>query len=442
MMHKRNLLLQVVGIWKDKHASEETFTSHVFTLMTGTAIGQAISFGVSPALTRLYRPDEFGMFALFLSIASLISVVSAGRYEFAIVLPEKEQDALNVLALSVMLVFAVSIFCFFLVILYGYFFMGDSFSGKYYSWIYYIPFFVFITGLYQCFVYWNNRRKKFKYSSLARITLSTGTALFSVLLGYYGMGYEGLVYGAIIGQISATALLCWFFYKDGGMRAGLIGIEKLKEVAARYSNFPKINVLHALFDTFSASGMIFIITYFFGAAVVGYYSFMMRIIQAPASLVSSSVSQVFYQRASETYGSGGDLAGLIKKLTKRLAALALFPALILLATGPLIFRIVFGSNWQEAGVYAQLLTPYMYLYFIAAPLVFIPFIVHRQKQSLIISAVGNMIFFLSIMAGAIIYNNIHFSLAIYSLVFILYFIGYKKWIYSIVSPVKHRSIVL
>lgn len=433
MTSTRNFLSRFIGTWKERHAPAESFTSHVFTLMTGTAIGQAISFGASPVLTRVYRPEEFGVFALFLSIASLISVVSAGRYEFAIVLPENERDAVNVLALSVMLVMIVSIACLLLVLLFGHFFRWDGFPGRPKSWIYSIPCFVFVTGLYQCFVFWNNRRKNFRYSSLSRIALSAGTALVSVFLGYYGMGYEGLIFGAIVGQIAATVLLCWFFYREEGITVGSISAAKLKEVAERYSNFPKINVLHALIDAFSASGMIFIIAYYFGSAVVGYYSFMMRIIQAPTNLVSSSVSQVFYQKASEAFASGKDLAGLIRGLTKRLAALSVIPALILLATGPLIFRVVFGSEWEIAGVYARILTPYVFMYFLAAPLAFIPFIVDKQKQSLLVSAVGNMIFFSSIIIGGSIFNSIQVSLLIFSILSTLYFIYYRRWIIAISS---------
>lgn len=433
MTGTRNFLSRFFGLWKERLAPAEGFTAHAFTLMTGTAIGQAISFGVSPVLTRLYLPDEFGVFALFLSIASLVSVVSAGRYEFAIVLPENEQDAVNVLALSAMLVLIVSIACLLLVLLFGYFFMRNGSPGQHNSLIYYIPCFVFITGLYQCFVFWNNRRKNFRYSSLSRIALSAGTALVSVFLGYYGIGYKGLIFGAIVGQTSATALLCWFFYREEGMKVGSISIAKLKEVAERYSSFPKINVIHVLIDALSASGIIFIIAYYFGSAVVGYYSFMMRIIQAPASLVSSSVSQVFYQKASETFASGKDLAGLIRDLTKRLAALGVIPALILLATGPLIFRVVFGSKWEIAGVYARILTPYIFMYFLAAPLAFIPFIVNKQKQSLMVSAIGNIIFFSSIIIGASIFNNIQVSLLIFSILSTSYFIYFRKWVIEISS---------
>jgi O-antigen/teichoic acid export membrane protein len=156
-------------------------------------------------------------------------------------------------------------------------------------------------------------------------------------------------------------------------------------------------------------------------------------------LVSSSVMQVFYQKASETYLGGGDLIDLIKRLMKRLAVFALFPALLLLAAGPSLFRVVFGSKWEIAGIYAQIMTPYMYLYFMTVPLTIIPFILNNQMQSLLVSTIGNMIFFFSVIVGATIYNDIKASLLIYSLSYILYFIAYRGWIISIIHSGRYLN---
>jgi O-antigen/teichoic acid export membrane protein len=407
--------------------------------MTGTAIAQAISFGVSPFLTRLYRPDEFGVFALFIGISSTVSVISAGRYEFAIVLPEKDEDAINILILSVVLVISVSVACLFILLLIRYFLVDSYVSGKFKDWLYYIPCYVVVAGAYQCFNLWNNRINNFGYISLSKIALGFCTALISVILGYYTIGVNGLIQGALLGQASATAILCWYTLREKKFNFKSIDVEGMKVVARRYSNFPKINVFHALIDNLNSSGIIFVIVYYFGAAIVGYYSFMMRIIQAPMGLVSSSVMQVFYQKASETYAGGGDLTGLIKRLMKRLAVLALFPALILLTAGPLLFRVVFGSKWEIAGIYAQIMTPYMYLYFMAVPLTIIPFILNKQMQSLLVSAIGNMMFFFSVIVGATIYNDIKASLIIYSVSYILYFIAYREWIISIIHSGRYRN---
>lgn len=47
------------------------FTRNVLTLMTGTTIAQAIPVAISPILTRIYTPQDFGIFALFVSIGDI-----------------------------------------------------------------------------------------------------------------------------------------------------------------------------------------------------------------------------------------------------------------------------------------------------------------------------------------------------------------------------------
>ncbi len=71
------------------------FSRNVLTLMTGTTIAQAIPIAISPILTRIYTPEDFGVFALYMSVASLLSTLATGRYELAIMLPKKDEDAVN-----------------------------------------------------------------------------------------------------------------------------------------------------------------------------------------------------------------------------------------------------------------------------------------------------------------------------------------------------------
>jgi O-antigen/teichoic acid export membrane protein len=75
--------------------------------MTGTTIAQAIPIAISPILTRLYSPDDFGIFALYMSITSITGVVSTGRYELAVMLPKKDEDAMNIAVLSVFIALVV-----------------------------------------------------------------------------------------------------------------------------------------------------------------------------------------------------------------------------------------------------------------------------------------------------------------------------------------------
>ena len=48
------------------------FTKQVLTLATGTATAQALTILAAPLLTRLYRPEDYGVFALFGVVRSLV----------------------------------------------------------------------------------------------------------------------------------------------------------------------------------------------------------------------------------------------------------------------------------------------------------------------------------------------------------------------------------
>ncbi len=61
------------------------FSRNVLTLITGTSIAQAIPIAISPILTRLYTPEDFGVLALYIAIFSIISVIATLRYEFGVV---------------------------------------------------------------------------------------------------------------------------------------------------------------------------------------------------------------------------------------------------------------------------------------------------------------------------------------------------------------------
>lgn len=76
------------------------YASNVLTLMTGTSLAQAIPIAISPILTWLYSPEEFGLFALPMAAASILAVLVAGRYELLNLLPKRDRDVMHIVALS------------------------------------------------------------------------------------------------------------------------------------------------------------------------------------------------------------------------------------------------------------------------------------------------------------------------------------------------------
>ena len=137
------------------------FNRNVVTVMTGTTIAQAIPIAIMPILTRLYTPEEFGIFALYVAIASIFGVIATARYELAIMLPKKDSEAANLFNLSIIITFIISLFTLLFVLIFHQpliNLIGNPEIGK---WLYFIPLTVLFTGLYQTLNYWSSRKKNF-----------------------------------------------------------------------------------------------------------------------------------------------------------------------------------------------------------------------------------------------------------------------------------------
>jgi len=77
--------------------------TQIITLISGTLFAQIISLISIPILTRIYTPDEFGLYSIFFAVTSVIGMVSSLSYEQAIVLPKSQRSADAILLLSIII---------------------------------------------------------------------------------------------------------------------------------------------------------------------------------------------------------------------------------------------------------------------------------------------------------------------------------------------------
>jgi O-antigen/teichoic acid export membrane protein len=386
------------------------------TLVSGNTIAQIIPLLAEPFLTRLFPPEDFGLLALFISISSLFAVIATGRYELAIMLPSKEKEAINLVSLS----FLVTIFTTVLSLLVVWIFNGpicrllnsDSIS----TYLYLVPLVVFFTGLTQTLNYWFSRKKQFRKISVARIVQSSTAAGTGVGSGIMKMGTIGLISAQVLGSVFSALYFLFRFFKADRDKLSSINKDEIKSLASRYSEFPR-----------QYSGISFLIAYYFDNILLGFYSRTFRILTVPLSFIGSAISHVFYQKASVIYRDGNNLRkfSLQTLLGTALIGLPIFAIIIL--WGPELFAFVLGKPWREAGVYAQILSPWIFMKFISQPISQIPMIVNKQKLMFIFSLIGILLIFASLAYGGLIVDNletgfylISFSQTIYLSIFIFW----------------------
>ena len=397
-----------------KYLGTSDFARNLLALVSGTALAQVINFVFSTFITRIYTPDDFGAVSIFSSLVSFVLVISCAKFDVAIVAAREREDARKLFALANMIMVGTAILtliCSVCIYLFNVPFYANSVVRNWFCWSGLSV--LLLTGG-QVFWMWNVREKNFKNISFIRVLEALSAGLFSIVLK--GFGAIGLLLATMTGQFLSFIALGSGIFKREGFKSFIYKTSELKQTFSDYSEFPKVNILQGFVDIFQVSAVVLILSAGgFAGEVIGYYALCMRVLQVPMRLIVLPVSHVFFSEASELHRNGGDLFRLVKKTILRTAAFTLPVPLVLIFFGPWLFSLVFGKNWIEAGVYAQIISGWIFFDLIRAPIAQIASIVGKQKQVLYVSVVSNLILLAVLLYGVHVLLRPRWILAMVSL---------------------------
>jgi len=366
-----------------------TFAGNVLKLVTGSVFAQGLGVVAAPIITRLFAPEAFGVAALFVSITSIISVVACLRYELSIMLPKTDEEAANLLGVSLLFVLIISAISVLIILC-----AGDSIVRllnspgiKKYLWL--VPVSVFASGLFLAMDNWNSRIKHFGRLSIARIVSSVVTQTTKLGAGFAGFVSGGVLIGAsILGQIVSAFLLGGqIWHDDGRLFKKNVRWKKMIAGLKRHKKFPIYNTFSAFMNTASQQLPALLLAFYFSPKVVGFYALGRTVLSMPMNLVGGAVSRVFFQKASEAHNRTGNLSNVVWEVFSRLVSISSFPILLLTLIGKDLFIVVFGARWAEAGVYMQILGIWIFFQFIASPISTLFAVLEKQQYGLIFNSV-------------------------------------------------------
>lgn len=401
------------------------FARGVTVLAGGAALGQAVTVLASPILTRLYGPDDFGVMAVYVSLLSIFSVIASLRYQLAIPLPEKDEEAANVLALSLGIVLLMSAF-----VGVGVWFFAEQIIGwvnapalRPYLWL--LPVGMGMVGTYKVFNYWAVRKQAFARIARTKINQGLGSVFTQIGLGLLKLGPIGLLVGQIVGQAAGTTTLATLAWKQDAKALKVVTPRGMCRMASRYRRFPLFSSWSGVLNTLSVQVPTLMLSFFFGSAITGLYALSHRVMSLPLQLIGQAIAQVFFPTAVEAHRKGS-IATTTEAIFKRLVLIGI-PALLLTGlAAPELFAVIFGKEWREAGIYAQWLTPWMFLVFVSSPLSMLPSVMEKQKQEACFHAV-----LLSSRVGALcmggFLNTERGAIALFAGVSALCWFGFMLW---------------
>ncbi len=366
---------------------------------------------------------------------SIISVFATGRYEIAIVLPAKDEDAINIVSLSILITILLTIITTIIILLFKENILKMLNADELLNLLYLLPLSLLLSGLYQTFNYWSNRKKYFKNMAKSRISQAFGAGIGQLGLGYNSL-YGGMIYGSILGRVLSVYLLIKVFLINDRLLIKAVDKAVMFKQIKKYKDFPLYNSLHAFSDVAKTSLLTIIISSFFGSAVLGFYALALRVLQAPLGIIGSSFGQILYQRLNTVKENNESIYEVSKSILLKLIIISLPVFTLLYIFAPEIFGFIFGQEWRVAGEYTKILLPYLFINFLDPRVSQIPIILGKQKIFFLINLFANISIILLVYSINEVENDIHSFLHVLSTFFTIFYFGLLLWILKIAKKIN------
>ncbi|WP_303905157.1 oligosaccharide flippase family protein [Thiohalomonas denitrificans] len=341
------------------------FARSVSILAGGTAVGQGIVILASPLLTRLYGPEDFGLLAVYTALLGITTVVSSLRYQLAIPLPESDEEAAHVVALSLLVVLGMALLTALATFLFRHTIAEALNAPALADFLWLLPVGVLLTGIYQVFNYWAIRTGAF--SAVARTKLMQGFSMVGVQLAGFTLGPLALLLGQVTGHAAGVTGLGTLAVRQRWNVFKRVRLPGIGQAARRYKHFPLFSTWGSVFNAVGQQLPFLLLAALFSSGAAGVYLLAQRVLTAPMGLIGKGIADVFFSSAAEARRNGV-LGDLVADIHEKLAHIAMPPTLILALAGPEIFAIAFGQEWRQAGLFAQWMAPWGYLVLVTSPL--------------------------------------------------------------------------
>lgn len=374
----------------------KSVSKNISILMTGTVISQIIPIAMSPILTRIYTPAEFGVLAVFTSLSSFFAIFANLRLDVAIMSAGNKKEIVILRNLSLMVTALLTLVVCLMLIVFADLFKEMFKEVNYNLILIFVPLFVLLFGTLQLLTYVANSKGQYSLISKSKIDKNLSMVIIQIILGLNKTGVIGLVIGTVASFIPPLARLGKGANKEN--RNSRISKSEYVATLKKYKKFPLISAGTAAMNKFATESPVLIMNRFIDQSSVGYFDLARRTILQPLSFISASISQVYLKQITEEsdYRKNIKLTAII---LAGLSFVALFVAIVILMWGEPIFAFVFGEEWRIVGEYSKILVFPFLIRFIVSPLS----VVFLKPENIIMGGVWQFLYLVTSLTVALLF---------------------------------------
>ena len=325
--------------------NKNIFIKDFFKLFSGAFAAQLVGFSISPILSRVYAPSDFGLFTLYIQFLSPLTVLSGGS--MYLLLPKLKNKELSE-SIFYLVMFS-SVFLAAMI-----FFIGITGLGKYLYiqqiWLF-LSIGIILVNLRGYFHFQSIAEKKLSINSKAKLIESVTGSVGNIGFGLFNLNHSGLIFGNFIGQLF---YILRFYLKRTSVvkfprRMRGLGMKKIIFEFKKHLFFQSANHLVEFLFVLAFS---LLITKLSSVKDLGYFAFTFKIINTPLNLFADYFGQSILNRGSD-FNEDKDIFKFLTKIIVLLFIISFGVLIIFKLFGPEIFSVVFGEGWRKSGVIAK-----------------------------------------------------------------------------------------
>tara|TARA_B100000809_G_scaffold18008_2_gene15951 strand:+ start:264 stop:1469 length:1206 start_codon:yes stop_codon:yes gene_type:complete len=373
-------------------------------MFRGTLFAQVIAIIGAIFMAKIYGEEAYGIFGVFISIISIVSVISTLQLDKCIVISKDNTESTNwfnfLLVLIPVLTFLISALLF----VFSIYFFQEKLNLN-------LIFLSLIGALLLSFNLVNENlftfKKKFSTLSNSKIFLTISNITFQFLLYYY-FNLFGLILGFLISQF---LLLLFYFFKNSNV-ISKSNLKEIKKGIKKNNTIVKYLLPSSATNAIANNLMPILILTFFGAKEAGVYFFSLKILGTPLFLISSSVSNVFFQKSSELLNENKtELLKLTKKIVSINLILMLAFLILVNTIGMTVLESIFNHKWNNLRSYSLILSILILGRSAFSPISSLVVVLNKNLESLIFNSYLFIVNLVAIYFGYL-YNDITITILI------------------------------
>lgn len=382
-----------------KMATGPTRTGALVRAAAGVSLlaltGQLMLVAAIPILTRLYSPEDFGIFTIYLSVVNILGAIAGLRFSTSLYVVQDRAHALVALKLTLLAVCTTAS-----VVLAAGYLLSDVIPERLRHLAYLIPVGMAAVGVADAMNCWCLRFNHIRDFGMGRLILPTTMALLQVGFGLARLGGDAMVQAHILSQAVLIAFLCARLLKwDDIRRMAQASWESVAATARREYKFPLFELPSALAGFAIINLPAIFIGSLFGTAFAGHYGVAARLVTGPVSLIALPLSNVFVAEASKGFDRR-HLLGTACGLLVVASGLIALPVLGLGFVAPHVVVPLLGASWMPTGQIVAALALMCAAQSLSTPIQEVPTLFRRQELRLLVDLVRALLVFAPLLIGA------------------------------------------